>query len=653
MTIVALLPRLLVVVLVGCLLAAIARLAWISDDAYITLRSVENLLAGHGPVWNVGERVQTFTHPLWFGLLAGGRWLAGEHYFTTLALSAVCSMGAVALLLRTAGNAAAATAVLLLLLGSRAFGDFATSGLETPLVMLLLVWLARLDERTAPGSARPFAIAFVLGLCGCTRLDLLLLGAPVLLAHLRRDRPLQQAALLGLALAPLVGWSLFATWYYGSPFPITAFAKAFAPGVPAMDLLAQGWRYVVHTARHDAVTLLVVGGGAVLGLAMGALRGRMLAVGVVLGCAYVTRVGGDFMAGRFFVPAFALALAVLARWLAKAPRTHAWAVAGFAAGLMWLPGTPPFLRAVGEDLVPAAVEHGIQDERRFYFAKFGLCSPQREIPQPGRFTTALRRQGRNERVVLGSGMAGGIPFVAGELFHFVDPWLCDPLLMRLPVVDPRHWRIGHFTRGLPDGYAESIAFDDNRIVHPGLRRYYATLRTVLRADLASPSRWQALATLLSGDEDALRKAYVGGAYRAPDRASALLDDLRAPRPAGAFWFDDAKVLCIHRGGLRLRALHKGTASALHLWVSPLSIYRLRFLDGTREVGTAECLALVDPGLPPAGDAGDMLGYLRRFVGLQRFPVALPAAMPAFDTVLIDAQHEPWMQPALGGVDITP
>src|SRR5262245_21524173 len=43
--------------------------AWVSEDAFITFRYVANVLAGHGPVFNVGERVQGYTHPLWFILL--------------------------------------------------------------------------------------------------------------------------------------------------------------------------------------------------------------------------------------------------------------------------------------------------------------------------------------------------------------------------------------------------------------------------------------------------------------------------------------------------------------------------------------------------------------------------------------------------------
>ena len=41
--------------------------AWVAEDAYIVFRSVEQLFAGNGPVWNPHERVQAFTSPLWFG----------------------------------------------------------------------------------------------------------------------------------------------------------------------------------------------------------------------------------------------------------------------------------------------------------------------------------------------------------------------------------------------------------------------------------------------------------------------------------------------------------------------------------------------------------------------------------------------------------
>ena len=44
---------------------------WVQDDAFINFRIIANLLAGHGPVFNVGERVEAYSDPLWVFLLAG------------------------------------------------------------------------------------------------------------------------------------------------------------------------------------------------------------------------------------------------------------------------------------------------------------------------------------------------------------------------------------------------------------------------------------------------------------------------------------------------------------------------------------------------------------------------------------------------------
>jgi hypothetical protein len=51
---------------------AFIRNAWICDDAYITFRTVDNFIQGYGLRWNIQERVQTYTHPLWMFLLSLG-----------------------------------------------------------------------------------------------------------------------------------------------------------------------------------------------------------------------------------------------------------------------------------------------------------------------------------------------------------------------------------------------------------------------------------------------------------------------------------------------------------------------------------------------------------------------------------------------------
>lgn len=43
--------------------------AWMGDDAFITMRTIDNFVNGYGLRWDLLERVQTFTHPLWLFLI--------------------------------------------------------------------------------------------------------------------------------------------------------------------------------------------------------------------------------------------------------------------------------------------------------------------------------------------------------------------------------------------------------------------------------------------------------------------------------------------------------------------------------------------------------------------------------------------------------
>jgi hypothetical protein len=44
---------------------------WVDEDAFIDFRMIDNLLAGHGLVYNLGERVEVDSDPLWIFTLAG------------------------------------------------------------------------------------------------------------------------------------------------------------------------------------------------------------------------------------------------------------------------------------------------------------------------------------------------------------------------------------------------------------------------------------------------------------------------------------------------------------------------------------------------------------------------------------------------------
>src|SRR6185312_16595988 len=99
--------------------AMVVALAWalstnhVWEDFYITFRSSKNLVAGHGLVFNRGERLHTFTSPLGVLLPAAASWLAGGLDSAAIWIfriwSAAAFGGAAALLLVVARRYAYAT----------------------------------------------------------------------------------------------------------------------------------------------------------------------------------------------------------------------------------------------------------------------------------------------------------------------------------------------------------------------------------------------------------------------------------------------------------------------------------------------------------------------------------------------------------------
>ena len=72
------------------------RRAWLSDDAYITLRTVDNLIHGFRFTWNITERVQAYTHPLWMLFVSCFYFFTHEAYYTVIVVSlgvSFCSGG--------------------------------------------------------------------------------------------------------------------------------------------------------------------------------------------------------------------------------------------------------------------------------------------------------------------------------------------------------------------------------------------------------------------------------------------------------------------------------------------------------------------------------------------------------------------------------
>lgn len=223
---------------------------WIADDGLIVLRTVRNLVAGNGPVFNAGERVESNTSTLWTYLIYGTHEVVGYRLelvslglaLTLSMLAVACAMLGARVMYRGTRRAPAGGPMLLLPFGVLVYvmlppaRDFASSGLETGLVICWIgvMWLglqlwARSPHREgrfglpAPGTA---AIAFIAGLGPLVRPEMAL-AAAVFLAMMAASRQSWRHLgwLVVIAGTVPVAYQLWRMSYYALPYPLTAVAK--------------------------------------------------------------------------------------------------------------------------------------------------------------------------------------------------------------------------------------------------------------------------------------------------------------------------------------------------------------------------------------------------------------------------------------------
>ena len=496
-------------VLLGLLGVVLVRTAWIADDAFITLRTVLNFVDGRGLTWNVDERVQANTHPLWMLVLGAAHALTGERLLTVFALQLLIALATAGLLAFAVARTTVATASTLALLAvSRPFVDYSTSGLENSLSHLLLVAflivLGREDERPSDSWTLPL----LAGLAMLNRHDLALVLLPPLAWRVLAGPDRGRLAAAAAGFVPLAAWLAFATVYYGFALPNTAYAK-LGTGLTPGDLAPQGLLYVRNLLTRSPVTAAVL----LAGLAEALRRGpRALGLGLLLYLAYTVRVGGDFMSGRFFTVPFVCALAVLARGpLARPGRTGAVLLAAVVAvGLAW-PRCPVWSGRGygGGGAADWDLEDGITDERAVYYPSTGLLNVRWDARLPDHhWVEEGRRAGLSGQTVVYQKGVGLFAVAAGPGVHVVDGHaLADPLLARLPIVAGR-WRIGHFIRLPPRGYMETLESGRNQIADPDLARFYDRLSLVTRGPIWSRERFRTIAGFQLGRYDPLVDAWA-------------------------------------------------------------------------------------------------------------------------------------------------
>ncbi|WP_406282517.1 hypothetical protein OH799_25010 [Nocardia sp. NBC_00881] len=402
---------------------------WIADDGLIVLRTVRNLLAGNGPVFNAGERVETNTSTAWTYLVWFFSWLTQARLeYVVLGVALTVSLAAVVFamvgssrLWGGTGSGLLLPAGVLVYIALPPARDYVTSGLESGLVIcwIGLLWWQLMRWSQAKSFRLPglLGLVFLAGLAPLIRPEMTLVGALALLMIFlapmpeSRIRPIMLRAVI-VAVAGLVplGYQIWRMGYYGLPYPNTAVAKD-AGGAKWSQGFTYLWNLVGPYFLWMPLLVLLIGGVVAArarsqrikawsehaadeerGWSVQRIRERLRSPGAVVTLVlfsgfiltlYALRVGGDFMHGRMLLPQLFLLLLPVAVIPIRLPegglRAATAADWSFAVVLFALVGTAGWALFVANTTAiktgTKITSTGIVDERVYYVLNTGHDHP--------------------------------------------------------------------------------------------------------------------------------------------------------------------------------------------------------------------------------------------------------------------------------------
>lgn len=403
---------------------------WMSDDGLIYTRTVRQILAGHGPVLNPGERAEASTSALWQWVLAlvafvtrqdpalvavllglaltvGGFWLAAD---------AACRLHGPGRTMLPAG--AMVMAVL------PPVWDFATSGLETGLTTcwLAVSWRALVMARRTSRRSEATTAVFLAGLGPLVRPDLAVFSVALLAALWWLARPSRRDVLrlAAIAIALPIGYEVFRMGYYGELVPLPALSKSAATGH-----WARGVAYLSDFTQTYGLWVALVLAAVIADQALRTRRGKLARPEVVAAAApvvagavsglYVVWIGGDFMHARMLLPPlFMILLPVMA-----VPATRRVAVP-IALLTAWSLICGLALRVPYTSISAT----GISNERLFYVAQAAVPNPdsqaEHEAGDPETKTVDAALKTGDRILLLPDGVA--VPLRPGLPASFALDW---------------------------------------------------------------------------------------------------------------------------------------------------------------------------------------------------------------------------------------
>jgi hypothetical protein len=291
----------------------------IFDDGMVSMRYAKNFVQHHELVWNLGDRVEGFTDPLWTAVMIGVIWLSGTHY-APLVMQIVGGFIYLAILwvyyrtaIRNKSSGLGLFTGLVLLLCSYPISYWALGGMEACAVCLVFAVALGAQYSYENGHAsNPLMLhACLIAIAFCLRPDGWLVLTPFFAAcwfDTFKQKKYRSAIYAPALIVAVVLTVLFARHsYYGEWVPNTYVLKV--EGFKLGLRLRNGTIYLRQFLDENLIFLPLI--------ALSALTKRRIAyLNILAACivlAYQVYVGGDpWLYWRQLLPVYvAAAFAVL------------------------------------------------------------------------------------------------------------------------------------------------------------------------------------------------------------------------------------------------------------------------------------------------------------------------------------------------------
>lgn len=503
--------------LLGAFLAILLKSA-VYEDAYIAYRVVENYLSGYGLNWNLDERVQVFSSPLWLLLHIPFQAVFHNIYLVSLGLSSLCVAAMFIFSWKVFRRNPFLWACFFVtpFIFSRTLATYSTSGMENPLLHLLFaifVWIFVSVKNTD----RWFYLSLATALSLVARLDMIFFYAPLWLVLFMQKGTFSHIRQILLGMFPIIVWLLFSLLYYGFILPNTAYAKLFT-NIVQLEYFRFGGHYLLNLFAADIFSGLLLLVSFIALLTHGRRYfvnegGSTLYFGIAFSVwcytFYIMLSGGTYLSGRF------LSLPVFASLYLLCQMVFSKAAAGKSVNTFFgllLVGCIAFIAHPSDGVIRyhcAACFKGV--DSTYWEKKIRLVDWI-----TGKSTLPVFGEIKRKEPVIILGSIGQTGYRTDPAVKIIDPvGLADPLLARLPVANSQIKSTGTLIREVPEGYPHAALTGDVSRMSKPLGNYYTALRRITNGPLWDKERLKTILDFNLGKYDFYLDRYTQATARQP------------------------------------------------------------------------------------------------------------------------------------------